>query len=194
MAIEHDLIPDADLHEPKGVNSASAKQVYVADGAGSGSWQDTGISVHGDAIITGNTTATAVTAAVDATLATDSDYTKVTAGWTLAHGDGISLNVDEVVVSVAGTYQIMFWADVKVPTNNNFIGIKYVINDTAPYSNRKLIAQSTSANDILNISGMGVVVNLNANDTISIYTAATKTDNLVFQEAGVVVILLHEGP
>jgi hypothetical protein len=38
MAIEHDAIPNADLHEPKGVNAATSGQVYVADGVGSGAW------------------------------------------------------------------------------------------------------------------------------------------------------------
>lgn len=38
MAIEHDAIPNADIHEPKDVSSASAGNVYVADGAGSGTW------------------------------------------------------------------------------------------------------------------------------------------------------------
>lgn len=38
MAIEHKDIPDAQLHEPKGVVTASEGAVYVADGLGSGSW------------------------------------------------------------------------------------------------------------------------------------------------------------
>lgn len=38
MAIEHDAIPNAELHEPKGVSAATSGQVYVADGAGSGAW------------------------------------------------------------------------------------------------------------------------------------------------------------
>lgn len=37
--MEHKDIPDDGLHEPKGVVGASAGQVYVADGLGSGSWQ-----------------------------------------------------------------------------------------------------------------------------------------------------------
>lgn len=40
MAIAHKDIPDAGLHEPKGVASAVAGTVYVANGAGSGSWTD----------------------------------------------------------------------------------------------------------------------------------------------------------
>lgn len=37
--IEHSLIADPDIHEPKGIASASAGEVYIADGAGGGSWQ-----------------------------------------------------------------------------------------------------------------------------------------------------------
>jgi hypothetical protein len=38
MAIQHRDIPEDGLHEPKGVSGASSGEVYVADGAGSGSW------------------------------------------------------------------------------------------------------------------------------------------------------------
>ena len=37
--IQHKNIADADRHEPKGASTAAAGQVYVSDGAGSGSWQ-----------------------------------------------------------------------------------------------------------------------------------------------------------
>lgn len=36
--IEHSSLTAAELHEPKGVSSASSGDVYVADGAGSGTW------------------------------------------------------------------------------------------------------------------------------------------------------------
>lgn len=35
---QHKDLTGSDLHEPKGVSTASAGQVYVADGAGSGAW------------------------------------------------------------------------------------------------------------------------------------------------------------
>lgn len=38
MAIQHKDIPDANLHEPKGVSLATNKSVYKANGAGSGAW------------------------------------------------------------------------------------------------------------------------------------------------------------
>lgn len=38
MALHKDLT-GADLHEPKGIATATSGQIYVADGAGSGTWQ-----------------------------------------------------------------------------------------------------------------------------------------------------------
>jgi hypothetical protein len=39
MAIEHVDITTGEIHEPKGASSASAGQIYIADGAASGSWR-----------------------------------------------------------------------------------------------------------------------------------------------------------
>jgi hypothetical protein len=36
--VNHSSLTDPYLHEPKGVSSAGAGQVYIADGAGSGTW------------------------------------------------------------------------------------------------------------------------------------------------------------
>jgi hypothetical protein len=36
--INHKDIPDGERHEPKGVSTATAGQVYVASGSGSGTW------------------------------------------------------------------------------------------------------------------------------------------------------------
>lgn len=40
---EHVDLTDPELHEPKGVAAASADTVYVADGAGSGTWESIGV-------------------------------------------------------------------------------------------------------------------------------------------------------
>jgi hypothetical protein len=39
MTIQHSAIPDGQRHEPKGISTATAKQVYLADGSASGSWR-----------------------------------------------------------------------------------------------------------------------------------------------------------
>jgi len=36
--VNHGTLTDPYLHEPKGISSASAGEVYIADGAGSGAW------------------------------------------------------------------------------------------------------------------------------------------------------------
>lgn len=38
--VNHSTLTDPYLHEPKGVASASTGKVYVANGSGSGAWQD----------------------------------------------------------------------------------------------------------------------------------------------------------
>lgn len=38
MTIEHNSISDPYIHEPKGISTATADEVYVADGLGSGVW------------------------------------------------------------------------------------------------------------------------------------------------------------
>lgn len=39
MTISHKNIDDPEIHEPKGISTATTKSVYIADGAGSGSWE-----------------------------------------------------------------------------------------------------------------------------------------------------------
>jgi len=39
MAVQHVDIPDAEIHEPKGIVSAVNRSIYVADGIGSGDWR-----------------------------------------------------------------------------------------------------------------------------------------------------------
>lgn len=38
MAFQHSDITDPNIHEPKGISTATTGQVYAADGAGSGDW------------------------------------------------------------------------------------------------------------------------------------------------------------
>lgn len=40
MAIQHSVISDPNIHEPKGISTAPADSVYMANGVGSGTWVD----------------------------------------------------------------------------------------------------------------------------------------------------------
>lgn len=46
MSLEHATLSGAQLHEPKGIETASVGEVYVANGSGSGSWEDPLASVY----------------------------------------------------------------------------------------------------------------------------------------------------
>ena len=201
MAIEHDNIGDGttdstydgERHEPRGISRANDKEMYVADGLGSGSWQKSLISTTGEMVVIAGTTNQVLTGAGAVSTWTDSGYTKVTGDWTGGHLDGVTFNVDELVVPVAGDYYISFWADILVPSNNDFVGIKYAINDATPYSTRKLIGQATTSNDYMNLAGMGMISGMSANDTISIYIITSLSETVLqIQEAGLMCFLLHE--
>jgi hypothetical protein len=45
--VEHSTLGAGEIHEPKGVTSASSGQVYIADGANSGNWRETEYYVGG---------------------------------------------------------------------------------------------------------------------------------------------------
>ena len=191
---EHKDLTGSDLHEPKGIElvTTDAKMIYFADGAGSGEWRHHPGSVHGEMVIESNTTAEVTPTAVDASLATDSDYTKIITGWTSGHEELITFNTDELVVSIPGSYEIHFWADILLPSNNQKVGIKYAVNDTAPYSIRKLITNSSSAGDIVNVAGSGVVGPLSASDTISVFIATDLAGDPTVLEGGLFVKLLDQ--
>ena len=85
MATEHNTITDPEIHEPKGASSASAGQVYISDGAGSGDWRYTPHSAfYYDDIGTGTTfTAPVAYTLIDPVTIGDADphdFTHNTAG------------------------------------------------------------------------------------------------------------------
>lgn len=189
---EHKDLTGTDLHEPKDVATANVDEVYVADGAGSGSWQRSLLGVHGEMVIQSNSTAEVVGTAVDTTLATDSDYTKIITGWSAGHLAEITFNTDELVLPYAGDYYITAWADISCPANNQRVGIKYAVNDSTPYSVRKLVTTSAAAGDVVNLAGSGFLPNLNANDTVSLYLATDKAGDPTILEAGICAFMVHE--
>lgn len=194
MAIQHSVIADADRHEPKGASTATSRQIWLSDGAGSGSFTNTITNVHGQVNINANAVAKAMTAAVDATLNTNTDYVKMTGAafpWVASYTDNVTWSTDEFVFSSPGYYIVSFWGAFKIAAINSFIGIKYAINDTAPYSVQKLITQSTTANDYRSLAASSIIGPVSVADTLSLYVASSTTSNLTLVDGGIMVAYLH---
>lgn len=190
---EHNTLTGSSLHEPKGVASAAVQTIYVADGAGSGDWVLPPTASHGEMVVESYNTSFIVTGAIDPTLNTDTDYTKITGTgmWAAGHLDKVTFNVDELIVPVDGEYEIYFWVSLEVGTTNTLVSIKFAIDDSAPYSTRKLLSRSKVVSDINTMSGFGYVTGLTAGQTISLYIAADTTCNVIGREAGFTVKLLE---
>lgn len=137
----HSTLTGADLHEPKGADSAAADTVYVADGAGSGAWQkldadnlDTSIKnvnktwVYTIADNLNTTNNILVPVSVSCTL------TKVTGVLTAAlGGSNVTMNVYKVGGSLIGTFTILTAGSAKGTTytltpvsNNTFVANDYI--------------------------------------------------------------------
>lgn len=123
--VEHSSIADPNIHEPKGVATAASGKVYIANGAGSGTWDfvkppgtatatsgqvyvangsgggayalpATSAQTYGEMYIQGGSTATAI--------ATVNTLTKVTAGLTAGQLLDMTFTTDHLNVLTSGRY------------------------------------------------------------------------------------------
>lgn len=215
---EHSTLTGASLHEPKGTatapinyvyvsdgagsgewkravvdfDTATAGQRYVADGAGGGSWKDS-TNIHGEMTVTNYTTTLAVPLASDTTLATDADYIQITgAMWAAGEEDGVTFTLDSLDVPITGNYSLEIWASLLVSVAATTVAIKYAVDETAPYSTRKLLTKNNGADDIVMVGGSFIVSGLTAGEAVSLYIAADKATNVTIREAGVILTLLEE--
>ena len=218
MTIQHKLITDPDIHEPKGTATALANQVYAADGSGSGSWQDVKPAgtvgavankvyvtngagagtmqypagkLYADMYIDGGVTSQ--------TLSAGSAYAKLDPGseWTAGAYKGLTINGTDgtITLTEAGTYMVSFWvafttASVATGTVYNF---KYAINGT-PGSRILKVSKYTNGADLISLCATGLVT-VSANDVLSIHVAGDATSSgttITVQEAGLTAIRLTE--
>lgn len=212
---QHVSITDPDIHEPKGVSSALANLAYVSNGSGSGVWKkidlaalkgltgDGGVAnlkllsdgtggvkavtdtVYGSMVMNANTNAFTTTAATDATLNTNTDYTLLTgtgAPWQAGSlMFGTAFSTDRLTVATTGVYRLDLWATISgYPANNAKISAKYRING-ATFSQRHPLSRSTAAGDVGSLSGFGLL-SLNAGDYVQIYIASTAAGPLILSD------------
>lgn len=224
MTIQHRLIPEAQLHEPKGVSTAVINKVYKSNGAGSGTWDDIDSSMlqglsgdaglankkfltngtngftlvtdaaYGAQVITNNATNFPLTAVVDTTFNTPSQYTLMTgvgAPWASANLSGVTFSVDRLTAPVTGMYMLDFWCNIAAFTGNTAkISFRHLINGTT-YVTRKPTVKSAIAGDVCTLSAFGSV-QMTAGDYIQLTVASDTTGNLLLADANMHLVLLRQ--
>lgn len=192
MPTFHSTLSGADLHEPKGIESASAGTVYVANGSGSGNWLSTyaygSLSINKNSI----TKTISLPAALDATLNTDTDYRKIvgTNMWLTGESSNVTLDVikGEIVITVPGTYQISYCNSYKSNTTaSRMIAWKCAVNGVL--SVNKLVDTSSGSGTVNSVGGSQIKT-LVAGDKVSMYAATTVADTLEIGDASLSVVLI----
>jgi len=191
MAIQHDSITDPNIHEPKGISTASNGAMYFADGAGSGDWKRGAGHAYADMDITNGTTAFALAAA--------SAFTKLnpTAEWQSGESHELTITPanGEITLTVAGTYLIEFW--VTFDTASLAAGTKYYFKyaiDGVTATRQLSVQKNTAGVDRIGAAAHGIVT-VSANQVLSIYTAGDGTSsgtNITVADAGLTALLLKE--
>lgn len=104
MTVEHVDITDPYVHEPKGAAAANSGEIYVADGAGSGTWTNKkAFSVlpnYGAMATLANATGTA--------MATANTYYQIAGTYTAGTLNGFTFASNQLTVPATGIYQITY--------------------------------------------------------------------------------------
>ena len=192
--IQHKNMTDPDLHEPKGIATASSGDVYVADGAGSGVWQAQSVPVFGAMTITSNTTPFSVSAAVDSTLQTDTDYVKLTGAGAPWAGEnlvgGLTFNTDSLVVPRNGYYIVQFYAVLSHSVNNSNVGFKYGVNGVLSTRSTQVMLSNAGRRSV--VSGFGITPILSANDVLTAHIASDNSGDVTILNANLALFILKE--
>ena len=182
---EHSTLTGSSLHEPKGVATANDGQIYVANGAGSGAWEDSGGSSHGQMDVVSNATNIALTGT---SLTIIANYIRVTGIWqapTTTTNSGISFSTDLLVVPTTGTYRVEFWGSFITP-NSSVTAFKFGINQpaTSPTTlSSNTMKRTSGASSDYGVAAAHQMVDLTANDEIALYVASDTTGNLLIEDS-----------
>jgi hypothetical protein len=181
MTIEHSVIDDPDIHEPKGVSTAGDGDVYVADGLGTGVWRALS-EFSGAMVITDNSSAQAITAAVDTSLGDFSDYVQVV-NWTTGELGKLTFSTNQLTLPAngGGLYFATFYCNVQSDSNNTDVAVKFAINGASGVARRPRMRLASSST-YYNLAAHGLV-RLDDSDVVDLYAASSLTANITFQDA-----------
>ena len=139
---------------------------------------------YGQRSIAGNTTVIAVTAAVDSTLSTNSDYIQVTGIFGIApdgENNGVTQQTNSFTIARDGPYRIEFWANCKSNTNNTQLAFKFAVNGVIQAVRRPKIYMR-NVGEVHGGSAFSYV-ELQAGDVLTLWIASTQSANVTIEDA-----------
>lgn len=189
MTIQHNIITDPDIHEPKGVASATSGKVYISNGSGSGVWEYPPGKAHAELYIAGGTTAHTLAGASAYTILNPSgEWTAgVTNVLTSTPGSGI------ITLNQAGDYYIDFWINFTTTAiaQGSAYSFKYAL-DGSVGTRQSVVTKPTNGADKLTLASSGLVT-ATAGQTLAIHVAGDGTSsgqNMTTTEAGLTALFL----
>lgn len=126
--VEHSTITDPNVHEPKGIVAATANQLYVSDGSGSGAWTDAG-----DIVVTTsgsfNSDIEVIRTESSAGFTNGNAWEDRTTSWTTTTNNIGSASVSSYTISLpSGTYAVeavaSFYPEVNNAQNNVYAQLR----------------------------------------------------------------------
>lgn len=148
---------------------------------------------YGQLLVTNNAAARAMTAAVDATLNTASDYVKIDTEWDdTPHGlqNNVTQGADSLTIQVAGVYRVEMWATVSSGTLNTSVAFKYAKNGTL-LAGRRPWWSCGAANNKVCVSAYGFI-SCAVGDVFTHYMASDKSANVTIHDMVFSLQLLRE--
>jgi hypothetical protein len=138
---------------------------------------------YGNLAVSNNTTTISVTAAVDPTLKTNTDYSQITGIWdAIPHGEnnGVTQQTNSFTVAATGVYKIEVWASVNSDTNNTRVAIKFAVNGSIGLTRRPASSLAV-AGTFYNLAAHGLVA-LTSGDVVTLVHAADKSVDLTWED------------
>lgn len=146
--------------------------------------QITNTQIFGQRTVTNNTTTIAKTAAVDPTLVSNSDYTKITGIWSATPDgitNGVTQGVDNLTIQTTGPYEIKVWTSFTSSVNNTNVAFKFAVNDAITLVRRPRARVGTTG-DRVAVAAHGYV-SLTAGDVVTLWFASDQTANITLEDA-----------
>lgn len=187
--VQHSALTDPNIHEPKGIASASSGQVYVANGSGSGSWLTQPGHAYGELSISNGLTAF--------TLASASATSKLnpTGAWTSTIYQNVTPSAanGQITITTTGVYKLDLWVIFNTASlaSGTAYYFYYAVNGT-PSTRTAYVKKTTNNVDCLHVSAAGLT-SLTSGDVLSIYVSGDATSsgtNITVTEAGFTLFLI----